>query len=170
MLVAVAAVALLTKRIRLPYTVALVIAGLIIAFVPGTPKVDLTPDLILSVFLPMLIFEAAYNLNFQHLRENVRTISALAIPRVLVTAGVVAVLMHYAANLDWLVALLFGAVVAATGLVSVVATFMELGENMRLRTIVEGESLVNDYTSMVLFRVLVSILAAGTLDVEGSAG
>ena len=70
MLVAVAAVALLTKRIRLPYTVALVIAGLIIAFVPGTPKVDLTPDLILSVFLPTLIFEAAYNLNFQHLREN----------------------------------------------------------------------------------------------------
>jgi CPA1 family monovalent cation:H+ antiporter len=168
MLVAVAAVALLTKRIRLPYTVALVIAGLIIAFVPGTPKVDLTPDLILSVFLPTLIFEAAYNLDFQHLRDNIRTISALAIPGVLLTAGVVAALMHYAAGFDWVVALLFGAIVAATDPVSVVATFKQLGAPSRLRTIIEGESLFNDGTSLVLFRVLVGILAAGALDPASS--
>jgi monovalent cation:H+ antiporter, CPA1 family len=170
MLVAVAAVAILTKRVRLPYTVALVIAGLIIAFVPGAPTVDLTPDLILAVFLPTLIFEAAYNLHFGHLRENLRTITALAIPGVLLTAGIVAVLMHVAIGLDWLVALLFGAIVAATDPVSVVATFKELGAPARLRTIIEGESLFNDGTALVLFRLLLGIAVASSFDSAASAG
>src|SRR5690349_24462432 len=80
MLVAVAVVALVTRRIRLPYTVALVVAGLIIALVPGTPTIELTPELIVAVFLPTLVFEAAYNLHFGHLREHLRPITILAIP------------------------------------------------------------------------------------------
>ncbi|HMA38134.1 MAG TPA: Na+/H+ antiporter [Chloroflexia bacterium] len=170
MLVAVAVVALLTKRIRVPYTVALVIAGLVIAVVPGAPTVQLTPDLILAVFLPALVFEAAYNLHFGQLRENLRTISALAIPGVLLTAVVVAGLLHVASGFSWRVALLFGAIVAATDPVSVVATFKELGAPPRLRTILEGESLFNDGTALVLFRLILGVIVAGAFDSATSAG
>ncbi|MEO5950947.1 MAG: Na+/H+ antiporter [Chloroflexia bacterium] len=165
MLVAVAVVALVTKRIRLPYVVALVIAGLIIALFPGMPTIELTPDLILAVFLPLLVFEAAYNLQLPHLRENWRMISALAIPGVLLTAGVVGVLVHFLAGFDWPIALLFGAIVSATDPVSVVSTFKALGAPLKLRTIIEGESLFNDGTSLVLFRVLLGVVIAGQFDV-----
>jgi CPA1 family monovalent cation:H+ antiporter len=170
MLVAVAAVALITKRIRLPYTVALVIAGLVIAIMPGVPKVVLTPELILAVFLPVLIFEAAYNLDIVHLRENVRTISALAIPGVLLTAAIVAALIHYVSDFEWPMALLFGAIVAATDPVSVVSTFKQLGAPTRLRVIIEGESLFNDGTALVLFRVILGVILAGEFNVVAGVG
>ncbi len=162
MLVAVAAVAILIKRIRLPYTVALVIAGLVIALVPGAPTVELTPELILAVFLPVLVFEAAYNLHFGHLRAVFRTVSLLAIPGVLLTATLVATLMHWAVGFAWPIAFLFGAIVSATDPVSVVATFRALGAPTRLRTLLEGESLFNDGTALVLFRLLLGLVAAGT--------
>ena len=168
MLVAVAAVAILIKRVRLPYTVALVIAGLVIALVPGAPTIELTPELILAVFLPVLVFEAAYNLHFGHLRAVFRTVILLAIPGVLLTATLVAVLMHWAVGFAWPIAFLFGAIVAATDPVSVVATFRELGAPTRLRTLLEGESLFNDGTALVLFRLLLGLLSAGTFSAIGS--
>lgn len=170
MLVIVAVVALVTKRVRLPYAVALVLAGLIIALIPGTPNVVLTPDLILAVFLPVLVFEAAFNLQLPHLRENWRIITALAIPGVLLTAGVVGLLVHFLAGFDWPVALLVGAIVAATDPVSVVSTFKQLGAPLRLRTIIEGESLFNDGTSLVLFRLLLGIIVAGQFDLGAGLG
>ncbi len=170
MLIAVAAVAILTKWVRLPYTVALVIAGLTIAVVPGAPTVELTPDLILAVFLPTLVFEAAYNLHFGHLRDVLRTVSLLAIPGVLLTATIVAALTHWVMGFDWLIAFLFGAIVAATDPVSVVATFKELGAPARLRMLLEGESLFNDGTALVLFRLLLGLAVAGAVDVAGSLG
>ncbi|MDQ2806882.1 MAG: Na+/H+ antiporter [Chloroflexota bacterium] len=170
MLMAVAVVALLTKRIRVPYTVALVVAGLGIAVIPGAPNVELTPDLILAVFLPTLIFEAAYNLHFAHLREVLRTVSLLAVPGVLLTGGLVATAMYFLAGLPWPGALLFGAIVAATDPVSVVATFKELGAPARLRTLLEGESLFNDGTALVVFRLLLGVAAAGTFNFGASLG
>jgi CPA1 family monovalent cation:H+ antiporter len=170
MLIAVAVVATITKRIRVPYTVALVVAGLLIALVPGAPTVELTPDLILAVFLPVLIFEAAYNLDFAHLRQTLRTVSLLAVPGVLLTALLVGGVMHLAVGFNWTLALLFGAIVAATDPVSVVATFKELGAPMRLRTIIEGESLFNDGTALVLFRLILGVAAVGRFDVAESVG
>jgi CPA1 family monovalent cation:H+ antiporter len=164
MLVVVAGVALVTKRIRVPYTVALVVAGLGLALIPGVPHIELTPDLILAVFLPVLVFEAAYNIQIGHLRENLRSITALAIPGVLLTAGIVATMIHYLAGLDWSVAVLFGAIVAATDPVAVVAAFKALGAPMRLRTIIEGESLFNDGTALVLFRLVLGLMLAPTFD------
>jgi CPA1 family monovalent cation:H+ antiporter len=168
MLVAVVVVALITKRIRLPYTVALVIAGLLIAVVPGTPHIDLTPELIVAVFLPTLIFEAAYNLNYTHLRENLRPITILAIPGVLLTASIVALLLHVAAGFDWPIAFLFGAIVSATDPVSVVAVFKEVGAPTRLRTLLEGESLFNDGTSIVVFNLILGIILAKEFDLAAS--
>jgi CPA1 family monovalent cation:H+ antiporter len=164
MLVVVAGVALVTKRIRVPYTVALVVAGLGLALIPGMPHVDLTPDLILAVFLPTLIFEAAYNIQIGHLRENLRAITVLAIPGVLLTAGIVAAVIHYLTGIAWPVAVLFGAIVAATDPVAVVAAFKALGAPLRLRTIIEGESLFNDGTALVLFRLVLGLLLTPTLD------
>ncbi len=169
MLVAIAIVAVATKYIRLPYTVALVVAGLVLALVPGTPTIELTPALIVAVFLPTLIFEAAYNLNYTHLRENLRPITILAIPGVLLTATVVAAVLHFVGGFTWPLAFLFGAIVAATDPVSVVAIFRELGAPTRLRTILEGESLFNDGTAIVLFRLILGILLAGTFDPAASA-
>ena len=168
MLVAVAVVALVTKRIRVPYTIALVIAGLILALFPGTPNIQLTPDLIVAVFLPTLIFEAAYNLHFGHLRENLRPVTILAIPGVLLTATIVAALMHFAGGLPWEVAFLFGAIVSATDPVSVVALFREMGTPGRLRTILEGESLFNDGTAIVVFNLILGIVLAGRFDPAAS--
>ncbi len=168
MLVAVAVVALVTQRIRLPYTVALVVAGLIIALIPGTPTIVLTPELIVAVFLPTLIFEAAYNLHFGHLRENLRLITILAIPGVLLTATIVAVFVHFVGGFDWPIAFLFGAIMSATDPVSVVAMFKELGAPVRLRTILEGESLFNDGTAIVLFNLILGIILAGTFDAGAS--
>jgi len=154
LLIAVMVVALASKYTRMPYTVALTIAGLIIAFTPLSVTVNLTPDLILFIFLPALLFESAYNLHFQDLRDNLRPIALLAVPGVVLTALCVAAGMHYVAGISWETAFLFGAIVSATDPVSVLAIFRRLGAPRRLSTIVEGESLFNDGTSLVIFRIV----------------
>lgn len=168
LLVAVAVVAVLTKYIRLPYVIALVLAGLGIALVPGVGTVTPTPDLIVIVFLPVLLFEAAYNLSLEHLRQVFRFISILAILGVFSTAGLVAGLLIGLAGLPWQTALLFGAIVAATDPVSVVATFRKLGAPRRLTTIIEGESLFNDGSALVLFNLLVGVVVAGKFSLTES--
>jgi CPA1 family monovalent cation:H+ antiporter len=168
LLIAVAVVAVLSRYIRIPYVIALVLAGLAIALVPGIPTVSVTPDLIVIVFLPALLFEAAYNLSYQHLRQVFRFISALAILGVFATAGLVAGMLIGLAGLPWQTALLFGAIVAATDPVSVVAAFRKLGAPRRLSIIIEGESLFNDGSALVLFNLLVGVVVAGRFDLAES--
>jgi CPA1 family monovalent cation:H+ antiporter len=168
LLIAVAVVAVLTKYIRLPYTIALVLAGIVIAFTPGMPKVVLTPDLIVTIFLPTLLFEAAYNLSFEHLREEFRFISALAIWGVVATVGLVAGLLIWWGGLAWQTALIFGAIVGATDPISVVATFRSLGVARRLTIIIEGESLFNDGSALVIFNLLLGVIVAGNFDLVSS--
>ncbi len=165
LLIAVTVVAVLTKYIRLPYVIALVLAGLVIALTPGIPTVTLTPDLIVVVFLPALLFEAAYNLSFEQLRQNVRFISALALWGVLGTVAIVAGLLIWLVGLPWETALIFGAIVGATDPVSVVATFRKLGISHRLTVLIEGESLFNDGSALVIFNLLVGIVVAGKFSV-----
>ncbi len=168
LLVAVAVVAVLTKYIRLPYTIALVVAGVGIALTPGVPLVLLTPDLIVTVFLPTLLFEAAYNLSFEHLRQEVRVIGALAVWGVLATVGIVAGLLMWLGGLSWQSALLFGAIVGATDPISVVSTFRHLGVARRLTIIIEGESLFNDGSALVVFNLLLGVILAGKFNFWGS--
>src|SRR5947209_366204 len=127
LLVAVGIVAVVSKYIKLPYTIVLVLAGIAIALIPGLPSVNLTPDLIVILFLPALLFEAAYNLSFEHLKENVRFISVLAFWGVLATAALVAGLLIWLGGLPWQTALIFGAIIGATDPISVIATFRHLG-------------------------------------------
>lgn len=160
LLLIVFAVALVAQRLRIPYTVALVVAGIIVALIPGIGNVQLTPDLILKVLLPILLFEGSYNVPIRRLRRDIAPVLLLAIPGVLLGTIVTGAIVHYALDLRWSVSLLFGALLAATDPVAVLAMFRELGAPKRLSILVEGESLLNDGTAFTLFQVLLVAVVA----------
>lgn len=157
LLIAVAVVAAAVRYVRIPYTVALVLVGLGLALLPGTPQVELTPQIILTVFLPVLLFYGAYHLDFADLRANLTPVTLLAIPGVVVTAVLAGAALHWAAGVEWIIALLFGTIVAATDPVAVLAVFGEVGAPRRLATIVTAESLFNDGTALVFFTTMVGV-------------
>jgi monovalent cation:H+ antiporter, CPA1 family len=167
LLLVASAVAMATKWIRIPYTLALVIIGLVISPMHFLPVVNISPELILLIFLPALLFEAAWNLHLEHLRKDLAHILTLAVPGVCVSLAVVGLVLRYGAGLSWSSSLLFGAMISATDPVSVLALFRKFGLPTRLTTIVEGESLLNDGTAAVLFRIIAGLAAAG---VAPSAG
>jgi monovalent cation:H+ antiporter, CPA1 family len=153
LLLVATAVALLSRRLRIPYVTGLVFAGLAIAsFLPG--KTGLNPALILNLFLPILLFESAINTDISRLRSTLKPITMLAGPGVLVCCGVTAIALKYSLGLDWIAALLLGILLAITDTVSVIAVFKEISVPSRLTTIVEGESLVNDGAALVLFNLV----------------
>lgn len=162
LLLIASAVAMITKWVRVPYTLALVVVGLMISPMNFLPPVQISPDLILLIFLPALLFEAAWNLRLDHLRANAGPILLLATIGVGLSVGVIALILHYAAGLAWSPALLFGAIISATDPVSVLGLFRKLGAPQRLKTIIEGESLFNDGTAAVVFRILLGIVIGTT--------
>ncbi|MGE0103396.1 MAG: Na+/H+ antiporter [Blastocatellales bacterium] len=162
LLLVASGVVMATKWIRVPYTLALVIVGLVISPMHFLPVVHISPELILLIFLPALLFEASWNLKIDHLRENWRPILLLAVAGVILSVGVIGGIMHWAIGLSWSTALLFGAIISATDPVSVLALFKELGAPKRLNTIVEGESLFNDGTAVVVFRIILGIVIGAT--------
>ena len=168
-LVAVGAgVALLARRTVLPYSLALVLAGLALAVViPGT-HVAITPELILAVLLPGLVFEAAYKIDVRALRDTFGIVLFLAAPGVIITAGLVAVAVHVVTGLDLTLAFLLGAMISATDPVAVVALFKRLGAPTRLATAVEAESLLNDGTGVVLFAIALTALSGPVTLVDGA--
>jgi CPA1 family monovalent cation:H+ antiporter len=157
-------VAMVTRWIAVPYTLALVLVGLLISPLRFLPVVHISPKLILLIFLPALLFEAAWNLRLEHLRENLAPILLLAVPGVLVSVGIVGTVLHYGIGWPWATALLFGAIISATDPVSVLAIFKKLGLPRRLNTIVEGESLINDGTAVVVFKIILALAAGATLE------
>ncbi|HJP22383.1 MAG TPA: cation:proton antiporter [Alphaproteobacteria bacterium] len=159
----------LSKRIKLPFTVALVLVGIglaqIFAHSPGWlgsyAGFSVSPEAILFVFVPTLVFESAFNLDARQLRHNLLPVLTLAIPGVLVTAGLIGGLLWLVTPLDLASALVLGAILSATDPVAVVALFRQLGAPLRLTVLVEGESLFNDATSIVLTRILVGVAVGG---------
>jgi len=154
LLLVAAVVAMLTRRLRLPYSVGLVVAGIAIALLPFAPKVTLTKELLFSALLPPLIFEAAFYLNWRQLRGDLPVVLVLATLGVVVSAGVTAAGMHFLVGWPWMGTLIFGVLIAATDPVSVIATFKEARAQGRLFLLVESESLFNDGTAAVLFAVM----------------
>lgn len=147
----------------MPYTVALVLAGLALT-VQNELQLELTPELVLAFFLPPLLFEAAFHIQFRELREDLGPILALAVPGVVLSAALTGGLLYAAGILALPQALLFGALISATDPVSVVATFKAMGAPRRLTTLLEGESLFNDGTAIVAFQIVLVLALAGTLD------
>jgi CPA1 family monovalent cation:H+ antiporter len=160
LLLVASVVAIVGRRFRLPYTVALVLAGLALSVRSGL-SIELTPSLILSLFLPPLVFEAAFHLNLDELRGNLRTIVLLAVPGVILNMFLVGGVMTFGAGMSVPLALVFGALIAATDPVAVVSIFRKLGVPKRLEVLLEGESLLNDGTAIVIFSLAVTALETG---------
>ena len=154
---------MVSRRFGFPYTVVLVLFGLAVAVFVPNGGFQITPELVLVVLLPGLVFEAAYQTDLDSLRRTGGGIAVLAIPGVLITAAVVAAVLHLATGLAPELAFVVGAMVAATDPVAVTATFKRLGTSRSLSTLVEGESLFNDGTAIVVF-------AIALLAVQGDVG
>ncbi len=150
-LVAMPLVALASRRLRFPYTVALVLVGLAFSIVPIAETEVVSPALVVAVLLPGLVFDAAYRLDGDELRRTFGGIALLAVPGVLVTAAIVALVLHLATGLPPNEAFLVGAIVSATDPVAVVSTMRRLAAPRRLVTLVDAESLFNDGTAALAF-------------------
>jgi len=168
LLLIVSIVAVVVRRFRIPYTVGLVLAGLALSLRPPL-QLELTPELILAILLPPLLFEAAFHLNIDHLKRNVGTILLLAIPGVILTMLITGGIVSFGAGLPLGAALVFGALIAATDPVSVVGIFRRIGAPKRLEILLEGESLFNDGTAIVLFGIALTALGTSQLDVVQGA-
>ena len=167
LLLIVSLVAIAVRRLRVPYTVALVIVGLVLT-TQQPLKLDLTPELILALLVPPLVFEAAFHINLRDLRRDLPGILLLAVPGVLITTLIVGSLVSLVTPLALPVAMVFGALISATDPVAVVALFRALGAPKRLALLVEGESLFNDGTAIVIFNlVLVTALTGAFHPVQG---
>jgi CPA1 family monovalent cation:H+ antiporter len=163
---AVSAVGL--RRARLPYSVGLVLVGLVLGFVAEhleflefAHELELSPEIILFIFLPTLIFESAFNLDARLLSQNLLPVFALAAPGLLLSTAIIGVVVAVFTPLNWGPALIFGALISATDPVAVVALFKELGAPKRLAILVEGESLFNDATAIVLFHLILTAVVGG---------
>ena len=161
LLIAASLIAMVTRRLRLPYTIALVFAGFLIDIVhlplfdaPGGATHWLTPEIIFMVFLPGLLFEAGININVRHLLENLTPILLVAIFGVVIATVATGYGVQAVTGIPLSAALVFGALISATDPISVLALFKELGVSKRLAVLVEGESLFNDGTAVVLFQIL----------------
>ncbi len=144
-------VALVVRRIAIPYTVALVILGLVAAEVLREQHVEISPEVVLVVLLPGLLFDAAFRIDFGDLRKSIAGVVVLAAPGVVISAGVVAVILNLTTGMRFDLAFVIGAMVSATDPAAVLATFRRLGSPHRLANLVEGESLFNDGTGLVIF-------------------
>lgn len=160
MLAIVVAISVLTARLRVPYTVGLVIAGLLAGLIPHAHVIELTPSLVLFVFLPPLLFDGGWSIDTNELRRNWVPVVLLATAGVLLGIGISYVFLVFGAHLPVQTAIIFGAIVAATDPVAVLALFKTLHVPSRLLSIVEGESLFNDGTSVVAFSALLAVSAA----------
>jgi CPA1 family monovalent cation:H+ antiporter len=160
-------VAIISRKFDLPYSVGLVAAGIVLALLPLRINLPLSRDLIFTVFLPPLVFQAALELKWQHFRQNLVVSTLLAVPGVAIAALTVAVGMHILVGWGWTGAGLFGVLIAATDPVSVIAAFKEMKVHPRLRLLVESESLLNDGAAAVGFGILVSIAVGGSATTVG---
>lgn len=157
------------KNLPIPYTVFLVIVGILLGSVARSwpqlaqlQEFQLTPDIVLFLFLPALIFESAFNLDARQMVKDLGPILSLAIPALLMSTAIIGVGLWWLIDIDIFLALLFGALISATDPVAVVALFKELGAPQRLTVLVEGESLLNDATAIVVFNIILGLVITGS--------
>jgi Na+/H+ antiporter len=158
---AAAVLAQLARVLKVPYPILLVLGGLGIGFIPGLPVVQIAPEVIFIVFLPPLLNAAAFSASPFDLRAHLRPIMLLAIGLVLLTTLAAAAIVHFVVGLPWAAAFVLGAILAPTDPVAAEAIFRRLGVPQRVGTVVGGESLINDGTGLVAFRVALAALGGG---------
>jgi Na+/H+ antiporter len=170
MLAVLAAVAVAAKRLNVAPSILLVVAGIGLALVPGLPKVQLAPELVLLVILPPLIYSAGVAMSWREFRFNLRPIALLAFGCVVFTTCAVAAAAHYLLNFDWAVGFLLGAIIAPPDVVAPLAIARQLGLPRRIVVVLEGEGLANDATALILYRFAVAAVSIGTFSLPQAAG
>ena len=165
-----ALVAILSRRLHLPYTVGLVLAGMGLSLMQVRLQLHLSKDLIFTVFLPPLVFEAALCIRWREFKSDLPVVAVLASLGVVLAAAVTAGGMHYILDWTWGSSIVFGVLIAATDPVSVIATFKEAGVQGRLRLLIESESLLNDGTAAVGFVAVLSVLAGAHYNIASISG
>jgi monovalent cation/hydrogen antiporter len=169
LLVAIAVIATLARKVDISYPIPLVVGGLVLGFVPGVPRVELEPDVVFLLFLPPIVFAAAYFTSIRDFRASIGPILRLAVGLVLFTACAVAVVAHaLAPELGWGAAFTLGAILAPSDAVATTAIAQRLGVPRRVVTLLEGESMVNDATALVLYQVAVAAVVSGTFSLGRS--
>jgi CPA1 family monovalent cation:H+ antiporter len=163
LMVAVAGLSVLARLVRVPYPILLVLGGLVLGFLPGMPEVELPPELVLVAFLPPLLYWAGFFSSPRDLWADARSISLAAVGLVLATMAAVAVAAHAAVDgLGWPAAFALGAIVSPTDPLAATAIGRRLGVPRRLITVLEGESLVNDASALVAYKLAVAAVVSGT--------
>ena len=162
LLVAVAGLAVVARVVRVPYPIPLTIGGLALGFAPGVPDVALDPDVVLLLFLPPLLYSAAFFANLRELRANLRPITGLAVGLVAGTMAIVAVIGHEVIGLPWAAAFVLGAVVSPADAVAPAEILRRLSVPRRVITIVQGENLTNDWTALVAYKFAVAAVVTGS--------
>ena len=170
LLVAAAALLIVSGPLRIPYPILLVVGGLLLGFTPGLPTVSMPPEVVLVGILPPLLYVAAYSTGLRELRQNLRPISLLALGLVAMTTAGVAVVAHRITDLPWAEAFILGAVVSPTDPIAATAIGRRLGVPRRLIDIIEGESLVNDGTALVLLRTAIVAAVSGAFSMWEASG
>ncbi|PYJ20862.1 MAG: Na+/H+ antiporter, partial [Verrucomicrobia bacterium] len=160
-LVAVALLAIVARKIRIPYPILLTIGGVVLALVPGLPAIHLEPQLVFNLFLPPLLYPAAVYTSWRDFRANLRSILPLAIVLVLVTMTATAYLFHGLVGLPLAVGFVFGAIISPPDAVAALAVTQNLRVPRKIIVILEGESLINDATSFISFRFAVAAVMTG---------
>jgi Na+/H+ antiporter len=163
--VAVAGLSSLARRLAVPYPILLVPGGLALGFIPGLPTVELDPELIFVIFLPPLLYHAAFFADLRTLRADARAISLTSVGLVLATMAAFAFLAHEVIGVPWAAAFALGAIVSPTDPLAATAVMRRLGAPRRIVHLVEGESLVNDAAALVAYRVAVAAAVGGSFSV-----
>ena len=170
LLAVLAGTALLARRTNTAPAILLLLAGIVLAFVPGMPSAELPPELVLLVVLPPLIYSASVAMSWREFRYNLRPIILLAVGCVIFTAFAVAAATHYLIGLQWSIGFLLGAIVAPPDVVAPLAIARKLGLPRRILVVLEGEGLANDATALILYRFAVVAISTGVFSLPKAAG
>ena len=170
LLAVLAGTALLARRINVAPAILLLLAGIVLAFVPGVPSLELPPELVLLVVLPPLIYSASVAMSWREFKSNLRPIILLSVGCVIFTAFAVAAATHYLIGLPWNVGFLLGAIVAPPDVVAPLAIARKLALPRRILVILEGEGLANDATALILYRFAVVAISTGTFSLSKASG
>jgi Na+/H+ antiporter len=167
--VLVAGLNVLAQHLSIPYPIVLVLGGLAVGAIPGLPHIELNPNLVLVLFLPPLLYSAGIFADLRALRANLRPILLLSIGLVLVTTTVVALAAHAVIGMSWALAFALGAIVAPTDPTAATSIMRSLSVPRQTVNVIEGESLVNDASALVIYRVAVSAAIGGTFSGSSAA-
>src|SRR6266852_822206 len=171
LLIAVAALVTIARRLGIAYPIFLVIGGLALGLVPGTPHIEVDPDLIFLFILPPLLYIAAFYTPLRSLRANLGTIGSLAVGLVVVTAFAVAALVHaLIPSIPWAVAIALGAIVAPPDAIAAAAIASRLAVPRRIVSVLEGESLLNDATALTIYSIAIAVAVGGAFKASAGVG